>query len=51
MGKIDPESNMWRLERWDIDEWFEHQENLDRDIDRQFSYKEFVGYTNSSNGD
>lgn len=37
--------------KWKIVAWEEYQDNLDRDIDRTFSYKDFKGYTNREDGD
>ena len=37
--------------RWQIAEWYEYRENLARDIDRTFNFREFQGYTNSRTTD
>lgn len=36
---------------WKIVAWEEYQDNLTRDINRSFNYKEFVGYTNTRSAD
>lgn len=37
--------------RWRIVEWYESQENLSRELDRTFSWKDFKGFTNRAGGD
>ena len=37
--------------KWQIAEWYEYEENLKRDMDRSFNWREFQGYTNSRNAD